>query len=94
MAKQGCCLSVQEVRRIVTFLANTEMTISEIAQRMTCNRGTIAAINQKFQVRKYAGPKSRWILADNMVKTFRVKDPSCLDRVETEEDFPLLSSGG
>ena len=64
MARQGCSLSEQEVKRIVSFLANTEMTISEIAQRMMCSRGAIAAINRKFQVRKYAGPKRRWVLAD------------------------------
>jgi transposase-like protein len=62
MARQGCSLSEQEVKRIVMFLANTDMTISEIAQRMTCSRATIATINRKFQVRKYAAPKSRWIL--------------------------------
>ena len=70
MARQGCSLSEQEVKRIVTFLANTDMTIFEIAQRMTCSRGTIAAINQRFQVRTYAGQKSRWILADHTVKMF------------------------
>jgi hypothetical protein len=65
MARQGCSLSEQEVKRIVTLLADTEMNMFEIAQRMTCSRGAIAAINRRFQVRKYAGPKSRWTLADN-----------------------------
>ena len=65
MARQGYSLSEQELKRIVTLLANTEMTIYEIAQRMACSRGTIAAINRRFHVRKYAGLKSRWILADN-----------------------------
>jgi predicted transcriptional regulator len=68
MARQGCSLSKQEVERILTFLVDTEMTISEIAERMMCTRGTIAAINRRFQVRKYAGLKSRWILADNTLK--------------------------
>jgi IS30 family transposase len=62
MARQGRHLSEQEIKRIVTLLASSDMTILEIAQRMTCSRGTIAAINRKFQVRKYAGPKSKWIL--------------------------------
>ena len=68
MARQGYSLSEQEVKRIVTLLANTDMTIFEIAQRMACSRGTISAINRKFQVRKYAGPRSGWILADNTAK--------------------------
>jgi hypothetical protein len=68
MARQGCSLSEHEVKRIVRLLANTDMTIFEVAQRMTCSRGTIAAINRRFQVRKYAGPKGRWILANNTAK--------------------------
>ena len=63
MARQGCPLTEQEVKRIVWLLANSDMTVPEIAHRMTCSRGTIAAINQKRQVRKYAGLRSRWILA-------------------------------
>jgi hypothetical protein len=63
MSRQGCPLSEQEVKRIVWLLANSEMTVPEIAHRMTCSRGTIAAINRKLQVRKYAGLRSRWILA-------------------------------
>jgi hypothetical protein len=55
-------LSEQQVKRVVTLLASTEMTLSAIAERMTCSKGTIAAINRRFQVRKYTGPKSRWIL--------------------------------
>jgi len=76
MARRGCSLSGQEVKRIVMLLANTDMTIFEIAQRMTCSRGTIAAINQRFQVRKYEGPKSRWILTDNTASAAR--DPSSI----------------
>jgi hypothetical protein len=65
MARQGCSLSEEEVKRIVSLLTNSEMTMFEIAQRMTCSRGAIATINRKFQVRKYAAPKSRWILVQN-----------------------------
>jgi hypothetical protein len=63
MAKQGCFLTEQELKRIVALLANTDMTIIEIAQRMMCSRSAIAAINRKFQVRKYEGLKSNWIRA-------------------------------
>jgi hypothetical protein len=65
MARQGCSLTEQEVKRIVWFLANSDMTVLEISQRMACSRRTIAAINRRFQVRKYEGPKSKWILTGN-----------------------------
>jgi hypothetical protein len=62
MTRQGCFLTEQEVERIVTLLADSDMTILEIAQRMTCSPSTIAAVNRRFQVRKYAGLKAKWIL--------------------------------
>jgi hypothetical protein len=65
MARQGYSLTEQEVKRILWLLANSDMTVPEIAQRMTCSRRTIAAINRRFQVRKYEGLKSRWILTGN-----------------------------
>jgi hypothetical protein len=59
MARQGCSLTEQEVKRIVWLLAKSDMTVPEIAQRMICSRRTIAAINRRFQVRKYTGTKSK-----------------------------------
>jgi hypothetical protein len=62
MPRQGCYLTEQEVKRIVELLANTDMTILELSQRMSCSRSTIVAINRKFQVRKYEGLRSTWTL--------------------------------
>jgi ribosomal protein S13 len=62
MAKQGRALTEEAVDKIVTLLQSTDMTISEIAQRMGCSRSAIASINRKFQVRDYAGLRSRWSL--------------------------------
>jgi hypothetical protein len=60
MTRQGCFLTEQEIKRIVTLLDKTDLTILEIAQRMTCSRSSIVAINRKFQVRKYAGMRTNW----------------------------------
>lgn len=65
MARQGCSLTEQEVKRIVWLLANSDMTVPEIAQRMTCSRRTVASINRRFEVRKYAGAKTKRILTEN-----------------------------
>jgi predicted DNA-binding protein YlxM (UPF0122 family) len=62
MAKQGCALTNQEIQRIITLLSSTDMSIPEIAQRMGCSRSAIASINRKFQVRDYAGLRSKWSL--------------------------------
>jgi hypothetical protein len=49
-----------EVRRVISLLSSTDMTIKEIADRMGCSRSTICAINLKAQVRNYAGRRTSW----------------------------------
>jgi hypothetical protein len=60
MAKQGCALQESEIRKIVSLLASTDMSLIDIAQRTGCSRGAIAAINRRFQVREYAGHRTSW----------------------------------
>jgi hypothetical protein len=62
MARQGCALQESEIRRIVSLLASTDMSLLDIAQRTGCSRGAIAAINRRFQVREYAGHRTSWAL--------------------------------
>ena len=62
MARQGCAFQESEIRRIVSLLASTDMSLLDIAQRTGCSRGAIAAINRRFQVREYAGHRTRWAL--------------------------------
>ena len=62
MARQGCALTEQEVRRIIHLLISTDMSIGDIAKRMGCSHSVIVAINRKFQVREYAGLRSEWTL--------------------------------
>ena len=63
MARQGCALEEAEIRRIVSLLASTDMSLLEIGQRTGCSRGAIAAINRRFQVREYGGHRTRWDLS-------------------------------
>jgi hypothetical protein len=61
VATKGCFFTELEIKRIVTLLGNTDMTIPEIAQRMSCSRSAVAAINRKFQIRKYQNLRSSWV---------------------------------
>jgi predicted DNA-binding protein YlxM (UPF0122 family) len=61
MARQGKMFTDVQLDKIVTLLATTELTISEIAERMQCSRSAVAAINRKCRIRDYAGLRSRWI---------------------------------
>ena len=63
MARQGCALQETEVRRIVNLLSSTDMTIQQIAERLSCSRSAVVAINRKFQVREYGGRRKTWVLA-------------------------------
>ena len=62
MARQGCALDDNEIRKIVNLLASTDMSLIDIAQRTGCSRGAIAAINRRYQVREYAGHRTSWAL--------------------------------
>ena len=61
MAKQGCALSSEEIRRIVFLLSETEMTVPQIAQRMQCSPSAVLSINRRFTVRFYGGLRKTWL---------------------------------
>ena len=63
MARQGCVFQESEIRRIVSLLASTDMSIPEIAERLNCSRSAVVAINRKFQVRDYSGRRTTWELS-------------------------------
>src|SRR5262245_27997580 len=64
MAK-GLYLSVSQKRRIIQLLAETDMSLGEIAARTRCSRSAIASLNRKAGVRFYEGRRSQWILAQD-----------------------------
>ena len=60
MALQGRAFTEDEIQRIASLLANTDMTVAEIAARMGCSRSAILTINRKRQVRTYDGLRATW----------------------------------
>jgi hypothetical protein len=62
MAKQGKSFTDEELRRIVSLLSTTEMTIGEIAERMQCSRSSVATVNRRLRIRDYGGLRSTWVL--------------------------------
>ena len=64
MAGQGRVLTKEQLQRIVDLLLNTDLAIPQIAERMTCSRSAIVAINRRFGVRDYAGRRAVWIPAN------------------------------
>ena len=61
MAGQGHVMPVESIRQVVHLLSSTEMTIKEIAERMSCSRNVVVSINRKFQIRAYKGRRSGWV---------------------------------
>ena len=62
MAGQGHVMPVESIRQVTHLLSSTEMTVSEIAERMSISRSTVVAINRRFRVRPFnGGIRSRWM---------------------------------
>ena len=57
---QGKPITEDEIRRIQVLLADTDLTMTMIAERMNCTRSSISKINKEFQIRSYAGQRSSW----------------------------------
>ena len=62
---QGRYFSSQEINRIKLLLSSTDMTLQEIAIRMSCAKSSIVAINQNFRIREYRGRRGYWAVASN-----------------------------
>ena len=60
--RQGKYLDPHELDRIISLLRESELTLSEIATRMSCNRSTITKVNRRFRVREYKGLRARWVM--------------------------------
>ena len=69
MAGQGRYITGETIQQIIRLLTSTEMTVSEIAERMSISRTTVLAINRRFQVRQYNGLRTRWLDANVSAST-------------------------
>jgi len=57
---RGRAMSSDRVHTIVRLLRDTDMTLSEIAERVHCSRSAVITVNQKSRVRSYRGMRSSW----------------------------------
>jgi IS30 family transposase len=62
---QGRHLTEKQISTIKRLLAGTDMTISEIAERLGRAKATIFAVNQKFKIRIYKG-RSHWYVNEEL----------------------------
>ena len=68
MAGQGRSMREEQIRQVIRLLSSTEMTIGEIAERMSCCRSVVTSINRRHQVRDYKGRRSSWLMVEREEK--------------------------
>lgn len=57
---QGRRFSKAKIDKIKYLLAETEMTVPQIAERMGCSQGPILKINRQFGIRIYDHRRKMW----------------------------------
>ena len=60
---QGRYFSPEEITRIKLLLHSTDMTLQEIAIRMSCAKSSIVSINRNFHIREYRGRRREWAVS-------------------------------
>jgi hypothetical protein len=68
--RQGRRLAQEKIAKIQQLLADTNMTISEIAERIGHSKAVILVINQKFAIRIYKR-RSHWLVNSEWKSTTR-----------------------
>jgi hypothetical protein len=58
---QGRYFSVQEIDRIKSLLSSTDLTLEEIATRMSCAKSSVVSINRNYHIREYGGRRGQWV---------------------------------
>ncbi len=81
---QGRYFSEHEIQRIKSLLSTTDMTLQEIATRMSCAKSSIVSINNTYRIREYRGRRTYWVLAEDAITT----NPA---ELETTSVFGLTS---
>ena len=61
-AGKGRRLSIQTTARMQRLLAQTDLTISEIAESVDQSRSAVLSVNRRFQIRGYIG-RSQWVVS-------------------------------
>jgi hypothetical protein len=52
-------------------LATTDLAIRDIAARMGCSSGAIAALNRKVKIRLYNNKRSSWVVSEDFKDHFK-----------------------
>jgi hypothetical protein len=50
---RGRPLDVHEIQKIESLLISTDMTLRQIAERMSCSHSAVMAVNRKTKARRY-----------------------------------------
>jgi hypothetical protein len=70
MRGKGRFFSDSEVGRIVSLLSSTDLSIAQIAGRMSCSVSAVSSLNRKHGVRNYAGRRTSWeYLSHSQIET-------------------------
>jgi hypothetical protein len=84
---QGKRFTEEKVLRVQYLLATTEMTIHEIAVRTGASESTIAAINRRFDVRRYNGKRARWEMGSAPIVESSIPLRNSTTSVATADDL-------
>ena len=57
---RGNYVSQEQIQRIASLLANTDVPIAMIAERFHCSKSVVASINRRHQIRLYKGRRNSW----------------------------------
>ena len=60
MRGQGRYFTTVEISKIVQLLSSTDLSITQIAQRMSCSSNAVTVLNKKHGVRRYSGRRTVW----------------------------------
>jgi len=66
-ASQGRKLAKQTITRIQRLLANTDLSITEIAESVGHSKATVLSVNRKFRIRSYKG-RAQWLVSKDWQK--------------------------
>ncbi len=67
---EGKPLTKDEIQRIQMLLKDTDLSMTRIAERMSCAPASIARINKKFQIRSYKGQRNNWATREGRHTSF------------------------
>jgi hypothetical protein len=62
VSRQGLVVSEEDIKNTINLLKTTEMSISDVAERMGWSRSMVVSINRRYVVRFYNGRRAQWTI--------------------------------